>query len=101
MCFSVLDESLPFHYDENTTSIRVTQSLDRETREKYELLAKCTMREGSKETSKEVPLLVTVLDEDDMPPYLPDGTNTADAVVEFRRKEVCAFLLPLQCFMTV
>ncbi|XP_015280707.1 PREDICTED: proto-oncogene tyrosine-protein kinase receptor Ret, partial [Gekko japonicus] len=80
-------ESLPFHYDENTTSIRVTQSLDRETRERYELLAKCTVRDGSKETSKEVPLLVTVLDEDDMPPFLPDGTNTADAVVEFRRKE--------------
>ncbi|KAL8186807.1 UNVERIFIED_CONTAM: hypothetical protein K2H54_012611, partial [Gekko kuhli] len=83
----IADESLPFHYDENTTSIRVTQSLDRETREKYELLAKCTVREGSKETSKEVPLLITVLDEDDMPPFLVDGTNTADAVVEFGRKE--------------
>ncbi|KAH0623422.1 hypothetical protein JD844_006165 [Phrynosoma platyrhinos] len=83
----IAGEGLPFLYNEDTTSIRVTQPLDREEREKYELIAKCTVREGSKETSQEVALLVNVFDEDDMPPFLPNGTNTADAVVEFSRKE--------------
>uniref|UniRef100_A0ACB8F807 Uncharacterized protein n=1 Tax=Sphaerodactylus townsendi TaxID=933632 RepID=A0ACB8F807_9SAUR len=88
----IADESLPFHYDGSSMSVRVTQSLDRELREKYELLAQCTVREGAKETTQEVPLLVTVLDEDDMPPFLINGTNVAEAVVEFSRKEVFAFL---------
>ncbi|XP_048362811.1 proto-oncogene tyrosine-protein kinase receptor Ret [Sphaerodactylus townsendi] len=83
----IADESLPFHYDGSSMSVRVTQSLDRELREKYELLAQCTVREGAKETTQEVPLLVTVLDEDDMPPFLINGTNVAEAVVEFSRKE--------------
>nr|XP_020657948.1 proto-oncogene tyrosine-protein kinase receptor Ret isoform X2 [Pogona vitticeps] len=83
----IADEGLPFHYNEDITSIRVAQTLDREEREKYELIAKCTVREGSKETSTEVPLLVNVFDEDDMPPFLPNGTSTTDAVVEFSRKE--------------
>ncbi|KAJ6661650.1 hypothetical protein lerEdw1_013889, partial [Lerista edwardsae] len=83
----IADEGLPFRYDEDTMSISVTQILDREEREKYELIAKCTAREGSRETTKEVPLLISVLDEDDTPPFLPNGTSTADAVVEFSRKE--------------
>uniref|UniRef100_A0A8D0HEW8 Proto-oncogene tyrosine-protein kinase receptor Ret n=1 Tax=Sphenodon punctatus TaxID=8508 RepID=A0A8D0HEW8_SPHPU len=83
----VAAEGLPFHYNENTTGVRVVQRLDREEREKYELMAKCTVREGSKETSKEVPFLVNVFDEDDTAPYLPNGTSTADALVEFNRKE--------------
>nr|XP_016851013.1 PREDICTED: proto-oncogene tyrosine-protein kinase receptor Ret [Anolis carolinensis] len=83
----IADEGMPFHFNEDTTSIRVAQPLDREEREKYELIAKCTVREGSKKTSQEMALLVNVFDEDDMPPFLPNGTNSADAVVEFSRKE--------------
>ncbi|XP_042317097.1 proto-oncogene tyrosine-protein kinase receptor Ret isoform X1 [Sceloporus undulatus] len=83
----IADEGLPFLYNEDTTSIRVAHPLDREEREKYELIAKCTVRDDSKEISQEVALLVNVFDEDDMPPFLPNGTTTADAVVEFSRKE--------------
>ncbi|KAJ7405384.1 hypothetical protein BTVI_69191 [Pitangus sulphuratus] len=85
--FNMLSEGLPFRYNENTTSVRVTQRLDREERERYELIAKCTVREGFREMQVEVPFLVNVLDEDDSPPFLPNGTDTADAVVEFNRKE--------------
>ncbi|NXX65674.1 RET kinase, partial [Spizella passerina] len=82
------EEGVPFRYNENTTSVRVTQRLDREERERYELIAKCTVREGLREMQVvEVPFLVNVLDEDDSPPFLPNGTDTADAVVEFNRKE--------------
>ncbi|KAM6265338.1 proto-oncogene tyrosine-protein kinase receptor Ret isoform 2-T3 [Spheniscus humboldti] len=80
-------EGMPFRYNENTTGVSVTQRLDREERERYELIAKCTVREGFREMQVEVPFLVNVLDEDDSPPFLPNGTDTADAVVEFSRKE--------------
>ncbi|KAM7171244.1 proto-oncogene tyrosine-protein kinase receptor Ret isoform 1-T1 [Macrochelys suwanniensis] len=80
-------EGLPFRYNENTTGVSVVQRLDREERERYELIAKCTVREGSKEMQVEVPFLVSVLDEDDSAPFLPNGTSTTDAVVEFNRKE--------------
>lgn len=86
VCFSA--EGMPFRYNENTTGVSVTQRLDREERERYELIAKCTVREGFREMQVEVPFLVNVLDEDDSPPFLPNGTDTADAVVEFNRKEV-------------
>jgi len=86
LCFSA--EGVPFRYNENTTGVSVTQRLDREERERYELIAKCTVREGFREMQVEVPFLVNVLDEDDSPPFLPNGTDTADAVVEFSRKEV-------------
>lgn len=81
-------DGLPFRYNENTTGVSVVQRLDREERERYELIAKCTVREGSKEMQVEVPFLVNVLDEDDSAPFLPNGTSTTDAVVEFNRKEV-------------
>ncbi|PKU37491.1 proto-oncogene tyrosine-protein kinase receptor ret [Limosa lapponica baueri] len=80
-------EGMPFRYNENTTGVSVIQRLDREERERYELIAKCTVREGFREMQVEVPFLVNVLDEDDSPPFLPNGTDTADAVVEFNRKE--------------
>ncbi|XP_074856176.1 proto-oncogene tyrosine-protein kinase receptor Ret [Carettochelys insculpta] len=80
-------EGLPFRYNENTTGVSVVQHLDREERERYELIAKCTVREHSRENQVEVPFLVNVLDEDDSAPFLPNGTSTTDAVVEFNRKE--------------
>lgn len=91
LCFSA--EGMPFRYNENTTGVSVTQRLDREERERYELIAKCTVREGFREMQVEVPFLVNVLDEDDSPPFLPNGTDTADAVVEFNRKEVIFSLI--------
>lgn len=87
-CGCFVAEGVPFRYNENSTAVRVTQRLDREERERYELIAKCTVREGLREMQVEVPFLVNVLDEDDSPPFLPNGTDTADAVVEFNRKEV-------------
>ncbi|ETE69354.1 Proto-oncogene tyrosine-protein kinase receptor Ret, partial [Ophiophagus hannah] len=80
--------NLPFYYDEETTTVGVSKPLDREEREKYEILAQCTLKEGSQETFREVPLLIHVLDEDDMPPFLSNGTSTTDAIVEFKREEI-------------
>ncbi|KAG8135202.1 hypothetical protein E2320_008244 [Naja naja] len=67
---SLDNENLPFYYDEETTTVGVSKPLDREEREKYEILAQCTLKEGSQETFREVPLLIHILDEDDMPPFL-------------------------------
>ncbi|KAM6443115.1 proto-oncogene tyrosine-protein kinase receptor Ret isoform 1-T1 [Liasis olivaceus] len=83
----ITDENLPFYYNEETTTIGVSKPLDREEREKYEMLAQCTLKEGSQKTLREVPLLIHILDEDDMPPFLPNGTSTTDAIVEFKREE--------------
>lgn len=72
-------------------------ALDRERREKYELVAVCTVRIGAREEEVMVPFLVTVYDEDDSAPTFLGGVDTASAVVEFKRKEVpsssCACLL--------
>lgn len=101
MSFSA--EGLPFRYNESTTGVSVVQRLDREEREKYELIAKCTVREGSKEMQVEVPFLVNVLDEDDSPPFLFNGTSTADAIVKFNRKEVdfFSFLKISECTLEI
>lgn len=72
-------------------------ALDREHREKYELVAACTVRVGAREEEVMVPFPVTVYDEDDSAPTFLGGVDTASAVVEFKRKEVpvglCACLL--------
>lgn len=43
-------------------------ALDRELREKYELVAACTVRVGPREEEVMVPFPVTVYDEDDSAP---------------------------------
>lgn len=63
-------------------------ALDREKREKYELVATCTVRVGTREEEVMVPFPVTVYDEDDSAPSFLGGVDTASAVVEFKRKEV-------------
>lgn len=63
-------------------------ALDREQREKYELVAACTVRVGAREEEVMVPFPVTVYDEDDCAPTFLGGIDTASAVVEFKRKEV-------------
>ena len=63
-------------------------ALDREQREKYELVAACTVRMGMREEEVMVPFPVTVYDEDDSAPTFLGGVDSASAVVEFKRKEV-------------
>ena len=63
-------------------------ALDREQREKYELVAVCAVRVGAREEEVMVPFPVTVYDEDDSAPSFLGGVDTASAVVEFKRKEV-------------
>lgn len=63
-------------------------ALDREQREKYELVAACTVRVGAREEEVMVPFPVTVYDEDDSAPTFLGGVDSASAVVEFKRKEV-------------
>ncbi|XP_030060839.1 proto-oncogene tyrosine-protein kinase receptor Ret [Microcaecilia unicolor] len=77
----------PFVYNEDTMEVTVSQSLDREQREEYWMIVKCTVREGSMETEVEQTFVVNVYDEDDTAPFLPNGTDTAEAIVEFKRKE--------------
>ncbi|XP_064419146.1 proto-oncogene tyrosine-protein kinase receptor Ret [Latimeria chalumnae] len=80
------EDGIPFSYDSSTSEVLVTHSLDREEREKYGLILKCVVRMGLQETQVEQPLLVSVYDEDDSAPYLPNGMDTAEAIVMFRRK---------------
>lgn len=69
-------------------------ALDRELREKYELVAACTVHVGAhKEQVVMVPFPVTVYDEDDSAPTFLGGLDTASAVVEFKRKEVPVYHL--------
>lgn len=65
-------------------------ALDREHQEKYELVAACTVRLGTRDEDVMVPFPVTVYDEDDSPPTFLEGDDTASAIVEFKRKEVPA-----------
>uniref|UniRef100_G1T0Q2 Proto-oncogene tyrosine-protein kinase receptor Ret n=1 Tax=Oryctolagus cuniculus TaxID=9986 RepID=G1T0Q2_RABIT len=77
----------PFRCAPDSLEVSTLWALDREQREKYELVAKCTVRVGAREEAVMVPFPVTVYDEDDSPPTFPGGVDTADAVVEFKRKE--------------
>lgn len=80
-------------------------ALDRERREKYELVAACTVRVGAREEEVMVPFPVTVYDEDDSAPTFLGGVDTASAVVEFKRKEVpvgpCACLSSVVCSVSL
>lgn len=81
-------ESLPFHCAADSLEVSTRWALDREHREKYELVAACTVRVGAREEQVMVPFPVTVYDEDDSAPTFLGGVDTASAVVEFKRKEV-------------
>ncbi|XP_046510884.1 proto-oncogene tyrosine-protein kinase receptor Ret isoform X2 [Equus quagga] len=80
-------ESLPFRCAPDSQEVSTRWALDRERREKYELVAVCTVRIGAREEEVMVPFLVTVYDEDDSAPTFLGGVDTASAVVEFKRKE--------------
>ncbi|KAM6163278.1 proto-oncogene tyrosine-protein kinase receptor Ret isoform 7-T7 [Rhynchocyon petersi] len=79
-------EHLPF-YCSPDSQVSTRWALDREHQEKYELVAVCTVRTGVCEEEVMVPFPVTVYDEDDSPPTLPEGLDTASTVVKFKRKE--------------
>lgn len=89
-CWSVWcsGESLPFRCDPDSLEVSTRWALDREQREKYELVAACTVRMGMREEEVMVPFPVTVYDEDDSAPTFLGGVDSASAVVEFKRKEV-------------
>ncbi|XP_070423464.1 proto-oncogene tyrosine-protein kinase receptor Ret isoform X2 [Equus przewalskii] len=80
-------ESLPFRCAPDSLEVSTRWALDRERREKYELVAVCTVRIRAREEEVMVPFLVTVYDEDDSAPTFLGGVDTASAVVEFKRKE--------------
>ncbi|KAM9216227.1 proto-oncogene tyrosine-protein kinase receptor Ret isoform 8-T8 [Dugong dugon] len=81
-------EHLPFRCAPDSMEVSTLRALDREQREKYELVATCTVQAGAREEEVMVPFPVTVYDEDDSPPTFPGGLDTASTVVEFKRKEV-------------
>nr|KAF6458519.1 ret proto-oncogene [Rousettus aegyptiacus] len=84
---SVRSESLPFRCAADSLEVSTRWALDREHREKYEMVAACTVRVGAREEQVMVPFPVTVYDEDDSAPTFLGGVDTASAVVEFKRKE--------------
>ncbi|GCC34906.1 proto-oncogene tyrosine-protein kinase receptor Ret isoform X1 [Chiloscyllium punctatum] len=77
----------PFRINEKTSEVSVERSLDREQRETYEMIAKCILRTPVQVMQVGRSLHVTVLDKGDNAPYLPDGNDTAEAFIEFNRKE--------------
>ncbi|KAB0354010.1 hypothetical protein FD755_023297 [Muntiacus reevesi] len=80
-------ESLPFRCDPHTLEVSTRWALDREQREKYELVAACTVHMDMREEEVMVPFPVTVYDEDDSAPTFLGGIDSASAVVKFKRKE--------------
>lgn len=88
LCFSYTDQRLPFQYNPDSSEIVFSRSLDREEREDYDLVAKCIVRNSTKEVEVEQSFRIKVDDEDDCPPFLSEGKDTTDVVVEYERKEV-------------
>ncbi|MEE6488714.1 hypothetical protein FKM82_015333 [Ascaphus truei] len=82
----ITDPGSPFLYNPDTSDVSFSQSLDREERENYNLVVKCTVRNSTSETQKVQSFQVKVDDEDDSAPFLPNGTDSANVVVEFKRK---------------
>ncbi|XP_042192766.1 proto-oncogene tyrosine-protein kinase receptor Ret [Callorhinchus milii] len=81
------DGSFPFRINEETSELSVERSLDREVMETYEMIVKCTWRKEFQVVHIERALHVTVLDKGDNPPFLLDGNDTVEAVIEFNRNE--------------
>ncbi|KAG8435024.1 hypothetical protein GDO86_013113 [Hymenochirus boettgeri] len=82
----ISDQGFPFHYDPNTSEVTLTLSLDREERENYDLVAKCFLRDMTSEVEVQRSFQIQVDDEDDTASFLPNGTDTKNVVVEFKRK---------------
>ncbi|MGH0127440.1 UNVERIFIED_CONTAM: hypothetical protein FKN15_054631 [Acipenser sinensis] len=84
---SPLGDVYPFELDQDRSELAVSVPLDREQREEYSLLLRCTVTTESMITQVDQPLLISVHDEDDSAPCLQNGSDTTEAVVEFDRKE--------------
>ncbi|XP_072280054.1 proto-oncogene tyrosine-protein kinase receptor Ret [Pyxicephalus adspersus] len=86
--YSIIPEKdSPFYYNPNTSEVYLSRSLDREMRENYDFVAKCIVRNSTKEVEIKQSFQVKVDDIDDNPPQLFNDTNTANVVVEYERKE--------------
>ncbi|KAM5140971.1 proto-oncogene tyrosine-protein kinase receptor Ret isoform 2-T2 [Mantella aurantiaca] len=83
----ILDKDSPFHYNRNSSEVHLSRSLDREMRENYEFVAKCTVRNSTREVDVVQSFQIRVDDIDDNPPQLFNDTDTVNAVVEYDRKE--------------
>ncbi|XP_040176609.1 proto-oncogene tyrosine-protein kinase receptor Ret [Rana temporaria] len=83
----ILDKDSPFYYNPNSSEVFLSRSLDREMRENYDLVAKCTVRDSTREVDVEQSFQIRVDDIDDNPPQLFNDTNTVNMVVEYDRKE--------------
>ncbi|CAJ0949972.1 unnamed protein product [Ranitomeya imitator] len=87
----ILDQHLPFQYNPVTSEVVLLNPLDREEREQYDLVVECIVRNSTTAVEVMESFRITVDDEDDSPPFLPDGTNTANVTVEYERKKVLYF----------
>lgn len=85
--YQLLEDNRPFHCAPDCLTVSTRWALDREQQEKYQLVAQCTVRQGTLEKKLMVPCPVIVYDEDDSAPTFLGGVDTANAVVEFKRKE--------------
>lgn len=78
----------PFRCSPDSLEVSTLRALDRERRERFDLVAACAVRSGAREEEEQTPFPVTVYDEDDSAPSVVGGADTASAQVAFRRKEV-------------
>ncbi|KAM4636533.1 proto-oncogene tyrosine-protein kinase receptor Ret [Discoglossus pictus] len=85
--YTLISDGSPFQYRRYTSDVYFSDVLDREEKENYDLLVKCTVTDTAKEVEVVEPFLIKVDDEDDTAPFLPNGTDSTNVVVEFNRKE--------------
>lgn len=88
MFVSCVGESLLFRCVRDSLEVSTRWVLDRERREKYELVVVCTVRIGAREEEVMVFFFVIVYDEDDLAFIFFGGVDIVSVVVEFKRKEV-------------
>ncbi|KFO33942.1 proto-oncogene tyrosine-protein kinase receptor Ret [Fukomys damarensis] len=80
-------DSGPFRCAPDSLEVSMRHVLDRERRERFDLVATCAVRSGALEDEVQEPFPVTVYDEDDSAPRVSGSGDTANAEVAFRRKE--------------
>ncbi|KAM6157283.1 proto-oncogene tyrosine-protein kinase receptor Ret isoform 4-T4 [Erethizon dorsatum] len=77
----------PFRCAPDSLEVSTRRALDRERRERFDLVAACAVRSGAREDEVREPFPVTVYDEDDSAPSVAGTADTASAEVAFRRRE--------------
>ncbi|XP_063290137.1 proto-oncogene tyrosine-protein kinase receptor Ret [Pelobates fuscus] len=83
----ISENGFPFRYNSDTSEVSLLQSLDREQRENYDLVAKCIFRDlnAKVEVDVEQSFQIMVDDEDDSAPFVLNGTDIINVVVEYER----------------